>query len=89
MDDFDAPEIVHESKACDMRGSVSGVQERQRAAYASQGVDISAKKAQHREPCVICMGAEVDGVLGRLAAPKAKRSCLLNDCRRRRESSWC
>lgn len=53
---------------------MSRVQQLQRETYARQGVDISMKKAQHREPCVIRMGAEVDGVKGRLGAPKGEEN---------------
>eukprot|EP00435_Cladocopium_sp_Y103_P015762 s1497_g3.t2 len=73
LDDFDAPEIVKEEDRASLQGTLSEVQLQQRAAYGRQGVDISEKKSQNREPCVVRMGAEIDGVKGWLAAPRSKR----------------
>lgn len=72
LDDFDAPEVVPENDVEKLRGSVSAAQQTQRAAYAAQGVDISMKKAHNREPCVLRMGAEIDGIAGLLSAPRSK-----------------
>ena len=36
------------------------------------GVGIAVKKAHIREPCVVRMGVEVDGIAGILSAPKLK-----------------
>ena len=46
--------------------------ERQREAYAHVGVGISEDKAHVREPRVIRMGAEVDGVAGFIGPPREK-----------------
>ena len=73
LDDFDAPEIVPESEYKNLEGSMSETQTRQRAAYQRQGVAISEKKAQKREPFVTRMGAEIDGIEGILGAPRAKK----------------
>lgn len=73
LDDFDAPEIVDEQLWPQMQGSISERQEAQRAAYACQGVDISLKKAQNRQPRVVRMGAEIDGIKGTLSAPIQKK----------------
>ena len=53
LHDFDAPEIVPEEEVRDIQGSISEVQKEERAAYARQGVDISLKKSQHRDPHMI------------------------------------
>lgn len=56
-----------------LKGSVSQVQQGQRKAYERQGVDISLTKAQRREPHVVRMGAEIDGIRGTLSSPKVKK----------------
>ena len=55
-----------------MANTMSPTQARQRLAYDRIGVDISERKEHIREPCVIRMGAEIDGVNGFLCAPRDK-----------------
>ena len=67
LDDFDAPEII----ASDSWKSLKG--QKKREAYVRQGVEISEKKAQVREPVVVRMGALVDGLAGTVGAPLEKK----------------
>eukprot|EP00435_Cladocopium_sp_Y103_P044257 s197_g12.t1 len=62
-----------ESKRPCSCGSESATQRSQRATYALHGVDISEKKAQHRELRVVRMGAEIDGNKGTIEAPLFKK----------------
>ena len=73
LDDFDAPEVVPSACWEKLQGVMSETHKEQRAAYARQGVEISEKKAQVRQPVVIRMGALVDGLEGTVAAPLEKR----------------
>ena len=77
LDDFDAPEIVPAAAMESLVGTVSKTQQRQREAYKENGVDISLKKSQCREPKVVRMGAEIDGVKGLLSAPLSKKHEVL------------
>eukprot|EP00435_Cladocopium_sp_Y103_P063742 s37_g25.t1 len=73
LDDFDAPEVVPSDSCATLAGTMSELHGQQRAAYERQGVAISVKKARFRQPVVIRMGAEVDGIRGLLSAPAAKK----------------
>ncbi|CAK0832382.1 unnamed protein product, partial [Prorocentrum cordatum] len=64
IDDFDAPEIVEEV----------------RASYERASVSFSAEKAHCRQLRVERMGADVDGVSGRLAVPAAKALATAGLC---------
>lgn len=72
LDDFDAPEAVPAECWEQYKGTLSGVQQRQREAYARAGVSIAEGKSQCREPLVVRMGAEVDGLLGVVGMPRDK-----------------
>ncbi|CAE7721934.1 unnamed protein product [Symbiodinium sp. CCMP2592] len=72
LDNFDCPEKVSRHTWKSMVGTLSPVHAKQRAAYDPVGVGISRKKEHIREPCVTRMGAEIDGVEGRLSAPTEK-----------------
>ncbi|CAK0797071.1 unnamed protein product, partial [Prorocentrum cordatum] len=72
IDDFDAPEIVDEARARQLGGTEADCQQRVRESYRCAGVAYSAEKAHLRETRVDRMGADVDGVRGRLAAPGPK-----------------
>ena len=72
LDDFDCPEKVPKHTWRTLVGTLSPTHARQRAAYDRVGVGISQKKAHVREPCVTRMGAEIDGIEGRLSAPTPK-----------------
>ncbi|CAK0876192.1 unnamed protein product [Prorocentrum cordatum] len=66
LDDFDSPEIVPESVATLIEGTISDFQERQRRAYSSARVPWSDKKAVCRQRRLVRMGALVDGDAGRV-----------------------
>ncbi|CAK0894411.1 unnamed protein product [Prorocentrum cordatum] len=66
LDDFDSPEIVPESVATLIEGTISDFQERQRRAYSSARVPWSDKKAVCRQRRLFRMGAFVDGGAGRV-----------------------
>ena len=72
LDDFDTPEVVASEKVDSLKGSISEVHMRQRLSYERRGVEISEKKSQKREPVVIRMGAQVNGIEGTLSAPPQK-----------------
>eukprot|EP00438_Fugacium_kawagutii_P035486 Skav230564 [mRNA] locus=scaffold2372:215072:220645:- [translate_table: standard] len=72
LDDFDSPEVVPEEDVERLKGTVSAVHQKQRDAYARQGVDISERKSHLREPVIIRMGAYVDGQAGIISAPRSK-----------------
>ena len=73
LDDFDCPEVVPSVGWEDMVGTVSATHSKQRDAYRRWGVGISEDKAHVRDPRVIRMGAEVDGVSGSVGAPILKK----------------
>lgn len=73
LDDFDAPEIVPSGCWETLRGTLSPDHAAQREAYSNQGVEISEKKAQVRQPVVVRMGALVDGLAGTVSAPLSKK----------------
>ena len=56
-----------------LRGTLSDNHQKQRDAYTRQGVEISEKKSQVREPVVVRMGALVDGLAGTVGAPLEKK----------------
>ncbi|CAK0812349.1 unnamed protein product [Prorocentrum cordatum] len=66
LDDFDSPEIVPESVATLIEGTISDFQERQRRAYSSARVPWSDKEAVCRQRRLVRMGALVDGDAGRV-----------------------
>ncbi|CAK0842438.1 unnamed protein product [Prorocentrum cordatum] len=66
LDDFDSPEVVPESVATLIEGTISDFQERQRRAYSSCRVPWSDKKAVCRQRRLVRMGALVDGDAGRV-----------------------
>ncbi|CAK0855226.1 unnamed protein product [Prorocentrum cordatum] len=66
LDDFDSPEIVPESVATLIEGTISDSQERQRRACSSARVPWSDKKAVCRQRRLVRMGALVDGGAGRV-----------------------
>ncbi|CAE7765025.1 unnamed protein product [Symbiodinium sp. CCMP2592] len=72
LDDFDCPEKVPRHKWEAMANTISPTHARQRLSYNRIGIGIAEKKAHIREPCVVRMGAEVDGVNGFLSAPRDK-----------------
>ncbi|OLQ14933.1 hypothetical protein AK812_SmicGene929 [Symbiodinium microadriaticum] len=72
LDDFDCPEKVAKHTWKTMVNTMSPTQAKQRLSYDRIGIGISEKKAHVREPCVVRMGAEVDGVAGLLSAPRLK-----------------
>ena len=67
LDDFDTPEIVPESVASMIEGTVGDYQRRQREAYKAAGVPWSEKKAACRQARLVRMGALVDGIVGRVS----------------------
>lgn len=73
LDDFDCPEVVPSVGWEDMVGTVSATHSKQRDAYQRWGVGISEDKAHVRDPRVIRMGAEVDGISGSVGAPILKK----------------
>ena len=73
LDDFDCPELVPSVGWEKLQGQVSDTHRRQRLAYKRWGVGISEDKAHIREPKVIRMGAEVDGLRGMVGAPLEKK----------------
>eukprot|EP00438_Fugacium_kawagutii_P028805 Skav222861 [mRNA] locus=scaffold2201:87314:93953:- [translate_table: standard] len=73
LDDFDTPEIVPSEGWEKLKGSMSSTHREQRKAYSRWGVGIADDKAHLRQPRVIRMGAEVDGVLGTISAPQDKK----------------
>ena len=73
LDDFDCPEIVSSDGWEKLQGKLSATHQRQRDAYKKWNVGIAVDKAHVREPQVIRMGAEVDGVAGTIGAPLDKR----------------
>ena len=72
LDDFDCPEKVDMASWKTLANTMSQTHAQQRGAYKRIGIGISAEKAHVREPRVVRMGAEVDGLLGILSAPVAK-----------------
>ena len=73
LDDFDCPEVLPSEGWEDLSGTMSPTHQRQRASYERWGVGISSDKAHVRDPKVVRMGAEVDGVLGTISVPKTKQ----------------
>ncbi|CAK0898088.1 unnamed protein product, partial [Prorocentrum cordatum] len=80
IDDFDAPEIVEEVLARKLAGAPSDLQLQVRASYEKASVSFSAEKAHCRQLRVERMGADVDGVSGRLAVPAAKALATAGLC---------
>ncbi|CAK0805394.1 unnamed protein product, partial [Prorocentrum cordatum] len=80
IDDFDAPEIVEEVLARKLAGAPSDLQLQVRASYERASVSFSAEKAHCRQLRVERMGADVDGVSGRLAVPAAKALATAGLC---------
>ncbi|CAK0814337.1 unnamed protein product, partial [Prorocentrum cordatum] len=80
VDDFDAPEIVEEVLAREVVGTPSDLQLRVRASYERASVSFSAEKAHCRQLRVERMGADVDGVSGRLAVPASKALATAGLC---------
>ncbi|CAK0895307.1 unnamed protein product, partial [Prorocentrum cordatum] len=72
IDDCDAPEIVEEVLACKLVGAPSDLQLQVRASCERASASFSAERAHCRQLRVKRMGADVDGVGGRLAAPASK-----------------
>ena len=72
LDDFDAPETVPIECWEQYKGTISPVQQQQRDAYSRAGVSVSDGKSHCREPLVVRMGAEVDGLLGVVGMPREK-----------------
>ena len=72
LGDFDCPALIPRSELELKVGTLSEPHRRQREAYRRWGVGISEGKAHVREPRVVRMGAEVDGVLGTVGVPVAK-----------------
>ena len=73
LDDFDCPEVIPSEGWEDLQGTMSSTHRLQRSAYERWGVGISTDKAHLRDPKVVRMGAEVDGILGTVSVPKAKQ----------------
>ena len=72
LDDFDCPELLPLQGWEELKGVMSPVHLSQRKAYDEIGVGISDDKAHIRDPVVVRMGAEIDGLLGLISAPKGK-----------------
>lgn len=72
LDDFDCPELLPLQSWKEFKGVMSPVHLSQRKAYDEIGVGISEDKAHIRDPVVVRMGAEIDGLLGMISAPKFK-----------------
>ena len=72
LDDFDCPEFVDRSLWRRLHGTMSSKHVSQRDAYNHVGVEISEDKSHTREPRVVRMGAEVDGILGFVGPPSEK-----------------
>ncbi|CAK0859234.1 unnamed protein product, partial [Prorocentrum cordatum] len=70
--DFDAPEIADEARARQFVDTEADCQQRVRESYKRAGAAYAAEKAHLRETRVERMGADVDGVSGRPAAPRPK-----------------
>ena len=73
LDDFDCPEVVPSVGWEEMVSKLSKPHARQREAYQRWGVGISEDKAHVRDPKVVRMGAEVDGVRGSVGVPIGKK----------------
>lgn len=73
LDDFDCPEVIPSEGWEDLQGTMSSTHRLQRSSYERWGVGISTEKAHLRDPKVVRMGAEVDGILGTVSVPKAKQ----------------
>ncbi|CAK0901953.1 unnamed protein product [Prorocentrum cordatum] len=80
IDDFDAPEIVEEVLACKLVGAPSDLQLQVRASCERASASFSAEKAHCRQLKVKRMGADVDGVGGRLAVPASKALATAGLC---------
>ncbi|CAK0795636.1 unnamed protein product, partial [Prorocentrum cordatum] len=80
IDDFDAPEIVEEVLACKLVGAPSDLQLQVRASCERASASFSAEKAHCRQLSVKRMGADVDGVGGRLAVPASKALATAGLC---------
>ncbi|CAK0815284.1 unnamed protein product, partial [Prorocentrum cordatum] len=80
IDDFDAPEIVEEVLARKLVGAPSDLQLQVRASHERASASFSAEKAHCRQLRVERMGADVDGVSGRLAAPASKALATAGLC---------
>ena len=72
LDDFDCPEFVDRKVWKRLQETMSANHHRQLEAYRHVGVEISEDKSHVREPRVIRMGAEVDGVAGFIGPPSEK-----------------
>lgn len=77
LDDFDCPQLVPVETWPFLQGTLSQMHAAQRAAYDKLGVGISKGKEQLRQPVVVRMGCEVDGIRGTVSAPSEK---LLDVC---------
>ena len=73
LDDFDCPEVVPSVGWEGLVGKPSETHVKQREAYKRWGVGISEDKAHVRDPKVIRMGAEVDGIRGSVGVPIGKK----------------
>ena len=72
LDDFDCPEFVDKDVWKRFQGTVSSAHSKQKQAYKHVGVEVSEDKSHVREPRVVRMGAEIDGVLGYIGPPSEK-----------------
>jgi len=73
LDDFDCPELVPSDGWEGKQGTMGETHKRQRQAYHSWGVGIAEDKAHIRQPRVIRMGAEVNGLDGTVGVPLEKK----------------
>ncbi|CAK0821056.1 unnamed protein product [Prorocentrum cordatum] len=74
IDDFDAPKTIDEAAALVLLGCQAELQAAARASYGRVQVAISLDQARLCQLRVERMGASVDGVTGRIAAPLSKAS---------------
>ena len=73
LDDFDCPEMIPSDGWEDLEGTMGPTHCKQRKSYQRWGVGISEDKAHLRQPKVIRMGAEVDGIQGTIGIPLSKK----------------
>lgn len=72
LDDYDCPELIPVESWEEVKGTFSTIHLNQRQAYDRVGVAISENKAHVRDPVVVRMGAEVDGIKGLISSPRTK-----------------
>ena len=77
LDDFDAPIIVPEKQLHLHENSPSEMLALKRRANAQWGILHSDEKAEEGSTSLVRMGAEIDGVVGRVGVPCTK---LLENC---------